>query len=399
LSVQLSPVLSAEALTTEDAFDLLAEEWDRLLDVSDQRVFFLRFTWNRLWWRSYAPPGSHLLLIACRDEQDRLVGLAPLYWRQLRTAGIPHVREVLFLGTGVFTETSQFLDIVARRGYERLVAETVAGFLNRRGDWDRLWLNTVPAASSVVPHFLEAMAGDVCTEVLDRSHIVDTSTDWESFLATMGKSTRRNLVRHISRVMDAYDCDFRLVQTEEELEAALDALVSLHQARWRSKGEPGSFALRGFESFLREAARASLAEGRLRLWTLSLNGRIAAAKVAFLENGIVYGFQQGFDPAHLKDALGKVVSGLCIKACLDDNRINAFDFMGGTNQYKDTWTRNGRDSVSLTWLRPGLRAGVFAAIERTRAGTKLIARQLVPGTLKLAVHRMLHKRHYSASPE
>jgi CelD/BcsL family acetyltransferase involved in cellulose biosynthesis len=397
LSVQLSHVLCAEALTTEDAFDLLREEWDQLVDVSDQRVFFLRFSWNRLWWRSYAPPGSNLLLITCRDEQGRLVGLAPFYRRQLRTAGIPHVREVLFLGTGVFTETSQFLDIVARRGYERLVAETVAGFLNLRDDWDRLWLSTVPAASTVLPHFLEAFGGEVHTEILDRSHIVDTSTDWVTLLGTLGKSTRRNVLRSLRRVTEEYEVEFRLVQTEEELEPALDALVRLHQARWRSLGEPGSFALTGFESFLRAAARASLAEGRLRLWTLSLDGRIAAAKVSFYENGIVYGFQQGFDPAHLRDALGRVVSALCIKACVEDARINAFDFMGGTNQYKDTWTRIGRDSVSLTWLRPGLRSRVFAVIERSKAGAKSVARRLVPGMLKHAVHRILHKRHYSAS--
>jgi CelD/BcsL family acetyltransferase involved in cellulose biosynthesis len=249
----------------------------------------------------------------------------------------------------------------------------------------------------VLPYFQDALGGVARAEILDRSHLVDTTTDWETLLGNLGKSTRRNVLRSLRRVSESYELEFRLVQTEEELEPAFDALVRLHQARWRSIGEPGSFALPGFEAFLRAAARASLAEGRLRLWTLSLDGRIAAAKVAFYENGIVYGFQQGFDPAHLKDALGRVVSALCIKACVEDDRISAFDFMGGTNQYKDTWTRNGSESVSVTWLRPGLRSRVFAVIERSRAGTKSVARRLVPGTLKLALHGILHKRHYSAS--
>ncbi len=396
MSVQLSQVLYAEALNREDAFDLLHEEWDQLLDVSDQGVFFLRCSWNRLWWRSYAPPGSHLLVITCRDEQGRLVGLAPFYWRQLRTAGIPHVREVLFLGTGVFTETSQFLDIIARRGYERLVAETVAGFLNGRGDWDRLWLNTVPAASTVLPHFKEALGWEVRTEGLDRSHMVDTSTDWETLLGNLGKSTRRNVLRGLRRVSEAYELEFRLVRTEEELEPALDALVRLHQARWQSIGEPGSFALPGFESFLRAAARASLAEGRLRLWTLSLDGRIAAAKVAFYENGIVYGFQQGFDPAHLKDALGRVVSALCIKACVEDDCVAEFDFMGGESQYKDTWSKSGRETLTLTSMRPGPRARIYAGLEGARQRVKSWARAIVPPGVKLAVHKILQRRHYSA---
>jgi CelD/BcsL family acetyltransferase involved in cellulose biosynthesis len=249
----------------------------------------------------------------------------------------------------------------------------------------------------VLRHFQEALNGEVRTEFLDRSHIVDTSTDWETLLGNLGKSTRRNVLRSVRRVNEEYEVEFHLVRTEEELEQAFDALVRLHQARWRSIGEPGSFALPGFESFLKAAARASLAEGRLRLWTLSLDGRIAAAKIAFYENGIVCGFQQGFDPAHLKDALGRVVSALCIKACVEDERTNAFDFMGGSNQYKDTWTRNGSESVCLTWLRAGLRSRAFASIERARVVVKSVARRLIPGTLKLALHRMLQRRHYSES--
>ena len=397
LSVQLSPVLCAEAVTNEDAFDLLHEEWDELLDVSDQRVFFLRWSWNRLWWRSYAPPGSHLFLITVRDERGRLVGLAPFYCRQLRTAGIPHVRELLFLGTGVFTETSQFLDIIARRGYERLVAVSVAGFLDRRSDWDRLWLSTVPAASTVLPNFKEALGLEMRTEVLDRSHIVDTSADWQTLLHNLGKSTRRNVLRGLRRVSEAYKMEFRLVRTEDELEPAFDALVRLHQARWRSLGEPGSFALPGFESFLRAAARASLAEGRLRLWTVSLDGRVAAAKVAFCENGVVYGFQQGFDPDHLKDALGRVISALCIKACIEDDRVAEFDFMGGESQYKDTWSKSGRETLTLTAMRPGLRARIYAGVEGAGLRVRKVARAIIPSRVKLTVHKVLQRRHYSAS--
>src|SRR5438128_1505363 len=146
-SVESSSSLHAVALTDDMQFDSLREEWDELIDHSAQRVFFLRWSWNRLWWREYRPPNSHLFLVSCRTENGQLVGLAPFYWRQQRAVGIPHLREVLFLGTGVSIWTSEYLDIVSRFGYEQVVAETIAGFLQQRDDWDRLWLWDIPATS------------------------------------------------------------------------------------------------------------------------------------------------------------------------------------------------------------------------------------------------------------
>src|SRR5688572_2960279 len=96
-SVNTSLSLRASALTDDLRFEALASEWDRLLDQSEQRVFFLRWAWNRLWWRLLRPPDSQLFIIVCRDEQDMLVGLAPFYLRQRRTAGIRHLRELQFL--------------------------------------------------------------------------------------------------------------------------------------------------------------------------------------------------------------------------------------------------------------------------------------------------------------
>src|ERR1044072_3542756 len=80
--------LRATAVKDEVGFDALEQEWDALLDASDQRVYFLRWGWTRAWWRAFKPAGSRLFIIACRDEEGRLVGLAPFYLAQRRTAGI-----------------------------------------------------------------------------------------------------------------------------------------------------------------------------------------------------------------------------------------------------------------------------------------------------------------------
>ncbi|HKP13907.1 MAG TPA: GNAT family N-acetyltransferase, partial [Blastocatellia bacterium] len=308
-----SSFLHTEIHTGDEVFDDLGGEWERLFEASRQQTYFLRRHWTRTWWETFRPPHSHLFIVTCRDADDRLVGLAPLYWRQRTSAGIHHLREILFLGTGVFTQTSECLDLIARRGHEREVAAAVADALRAETDWDRLWLSEVPAASAILPHFERALGGTPETAVCETAHYVDTDTDWEAFKRPLGRTTRQNTQRLARRLFENYACEFRRVEAADELERGMDALVRLHQARWQMKDEPGSFALPGVERLLREAARDALAEGRLRLWTLAINGEVAAAQLAFLDNGTAHCFQAGFDPAYAGASVGKVMLMLCLK--------------------------------------------------------------------------------------
>ncbi len=381
--------LRTETLTDEAALDQTAKEWDCLLEASDQRVYFLGWSWNRAWWSRLKPADAQLFLIACRDAENRLVGLAPFYLRQRRTAGIPHVRELLFLGTGIHTQTSEYLDIVARRGYENAVAGSIARFLRESKDWDRLWLNEIPASSVVLPHLIQALGSGPQAETCNRSRYVDTNQTWDDFKRSLSKNTRNNLSYYTRRMFNSYDCEFRLVETSDELNIAMEALVRLHQARWESRGEPGSFAIAGFEDFLKDAMRASLQEGRLRLWTLLVNEKVTAALVGFYDNGVVHNFQGGFDPAYSKDCPGNVLVGLCIKACIEDREVSEFDFMGGDDAYKERWTKLRRENKSLTFLRPGRRSMIYKAIEQTGQIGKPVLKAVLPAPVRLRLRRLM----------
>jgi len=276
------------------------------------------------------------------------------------------------------------------------LADALADFLSASDEWDRLLLTEIPASSVMLANFRRSLAGEHGLEVSSRSHYVDTSASWDDYLRGMAKSMRQNISRRIRNAFDELDCDFRIVETRDELEPAMEALVRLHQARWESKGEPGSFALPGVEEFLKEAMRVSLTEGRLRLWTLAVNGEIVAARLGFYDNEKVYGFQGGFDPAFNSYSLGTVLIGLCIKACCDDEAIHEYDFLGGEESYKRLWTRKRRESVCLTMLRPTVRSWAYTRVEQAKRMGKSLLRAAVPAPIKEIGHRMLiQKRHYS----
>lgn len=392
--VNTSVDLTTSVLIDEAAFDALEPEWDELLEHSAQHVFFLRYSWNRLWWRFLKPASSELFLITCRDQQGRLIGLAPFYLLQRRTAGIPHVREILFLGTGVYAQTSEYLDIIARRGFEKCVAQTIVACLLRNNDWDRLSLTEIPEASPMLSLLANALGTDTVIEPGPRSYFVDTRIDWERFTRELGGSARRTVGSRTRKFFAAHECKLKQVEEAAELDPAMDALVRLHQARWQSKGEPGSFALPNVADFLREAARANLSERRVRLLTLDVDREVAAARLDFVDNHIAHAFQAGFDPAYTSEGLGGIMNGICIRECIEDDSIHAYDFMSGSGEYKESWTTGEKGSLSLSLVRPGSRSTTYRSFERAKAVGKSLARATIPESIRAAGHRLITQRHY-----
>ena len=389
--------LQAAVITQADAIDHLSEDWTALLRQCEGHSYFLRPEWNALWWRYHAPPGAQPYLIACRDDQGRLVGLAPLYRRHHQVFGIALVRELSFLGMGIELKTSEYMDLLAQPGLEHSVAAAIIDCLQRRKDWDRVWLWQIPGDSAMLPHYAERLGADAETSPCDQAPYIDTATTWDAYKASLGRSMRRNIEYYPRRLFKRYACEFALVSGGDELEAALEALIRLHQARWRSEGKPGAFSDPAFAAFLRDAARHSLPQGRLRLWTLKIEGNIEAALIGFLDNGVLHYFQKGFNPAYAKEDLGTAMLALCIRASFEAPEIARFDFMGGGAAYKEMWARASRTTLACHTNRRNARALLFALYGRLWNGAAKVFRALAPAWLRVARAEWLRRRRLSAS--
>lgn len=377
-------ILSVRLIRDERAFEALEPEWDRLLESSAQRVYFLRYSWIRSWWRHLAPPGARLHILCCRDRHGELVGIAPLYWRRQRMFGIPFARELSFLGMGIEIKTSEYVDVIALGGAESAVAESIAGFLLSRNDWDRLAMDKVPAQSP----FLGLLSGRLgqCTVPAryDRAPFIDTSISWNEYRNSLGRSMRRNVEYYARRLFRTHRCEFRRAATRTEAVEALDALIRLHQLRWEAAGHEGSFSTGHLRDQLLDAIQSEFESGRVRLWTLRIDGRIEAALVGLLDNGVLHYFQKGFNPAFNKQDIGTAVLSLCLRDSFEDPAIRAFDFMGGGANYKELWAREHRTTLTLVISRSNVRGRLLTARAQLRETSAALYRRVAPEALRVA---------------
>lgn len=279
--------LSADIIEQEAALGPVRAEWDALA-IECGRPFCAP-AWMLSWWHHARPEGGGLHLIAVNDG-NRLVGLAPLW--TLQPASMPvSAYEVLT------DRLSPPVGPLAAPGREREVAALMTRALTRtrpRQSFLRLWDKFGPDDFSrqVVeawprrPPWVHAAVRMPTPVVSLEEH------DYEAWLE--GRSSKfRQEARRRHRRLEELGARIRRAGPDDYW-PAIEALLDLHAARWRDRG--GSNALvAGLPSMLEEAAAELVPSGRMRIFTIEVEGRVIAANMLLAAGGEVAGWLSGFD--------------------------------------------------------------------------------------------------------
>ena len=316
-------------------FAALRDPWNALLADSTANGPFLTWEWLSAW-RSHLAEGARLQILAAWDG-DMLVGIGPFVVTESAFGWFPRIE---FLGTGY--AGSDYLDLIVRRGYEPEVLSAFAHAIGEQAFTTRF--DHVPS-TSLCALLAEQLRFDGWTSSMIPDGVcpfIDlTGHDWDSFLATLGPSHRANIRRRLRGIEKQFDATFELVTTDAVRLEALDALGRFHQQRFEAEGGSTAFLNATVRAFQDEATRKLLERGWLRMYTLRLDGAIAAVMYGVLYNDTFYFYQHGFDPQYQRHSIGLVLMALTLRTAIAE-RAHTFDFLWGTESYKSLWTREVR---------------------------------------------------------
>ena len=334
-----------ERITDETSFDGVREEWNALLARSDADTPFLTWEWLRTWWRHVGPRrGLNMLLVR---SGGRLVAAAPLFNRGWDPRRLRLFRHLSFLGSPLRTGNvgSDYLDFIVDRdapGAVEELAEAVAA------EGRVLELAQVPAEGSACDRLaqplaaagwrLEQQAADVCPWI-DLS-----GRTWEAYLAGVGSEHRYAVQRKLRKVHREHDVFFERATTESDRAEALAWLFTLHERRWRDRGESNAFHTPGLRAFHEEFTRLARERDWLRLYLLRLDGEPVSAFYALRYDDTFSFFQSGFDPAFARLSVGLVTMALSIKAAIGEGAAR-YDMLHGSEEYKFHWANAVRPLV------------------------------------------------------
>jgi hypothetical protein len=356
-----------------------ADDWDRLAEG----VPFRSWTWLSHWWHCYAPeespdfslsenliapirhpfvklgfsaqrkpgPTSTLAVLAVFDETDTLIGIAPWYVDHTVANG----RVLRMLGTGEVS--SDYLSLLCNHGMEEQIIEAITDFLMQGpGDhpdeglhWDMMLLDGVDFEDHAINRLAEHLSGHECT-VYRREGLncwrINLPTTWEEYLALLSKKYRKQ-IRHLEAdYLDNGRAVLSDIERIDDLPWAMDLFIDMHQRRRQMLGEPGCFASRQFETFIRGVLPELMRHGNLQFHWLELDGRPVAMEYHLTGGGVLYAYQVGIDPDALEFQPGKLLNIAIIRHAIEHG-YRAFDFLRGDEPYKAHFRATARPNLEV----------------------------------------------------
>ncbi|MFQ5947736.1 MAG: GNAT family N-acetyltransferase [Acidimicrobiia bacterium] len=346
-------VLPTVELATSDAgLRSLGTEWNELVADSTSPSVFSTWEWIGSWMETLGSNGAPWVLAARDTRHGRLVGLAPFVIHKRRWRKLLPYRELSFLGSG--TAASDHLDLIVRLGHERSVASALQRAIRRRKDWDVARLDGISPDSPLLA-LLPGEFGPPETAPITCPYAV-LAPNWDQFEAGLGRNLRQNLRRYARQLERAAPgrVHHHLASDPEEVRATLDALIHMHQQVRTGHDQPGAFRDPRMVQFHHLVAQRLLQHDRLRLYSLSVAGRLIAALYCLRYRDVVSFYQSGFDRRWGRFGPGRQLMGHAIRSSIEEG-AREFDFLRGDEPYKFQWTKHARTDllVEAAWNRWG----------------------------------------------
>jgi CelD/BcsL family acetyltransferase involved in cellulose biosynthesis len=323
-----------------ERFTTLEEVGDVLVEMGERsQNLFASWEWISTWW-SHFGQGRRLMGTVARRAGGDPVAILPLYLFSSRP-----VRVLRFLGHGA----GDWLGPINPPDGAELAAEALQATLAATAGWDVFLAERMrtdePAARTLAGTVLRRESFPI---------LPFHGRTWDALLSDRSANFRQQVRRRERQLAAKRTVTYRLCDNPGRLDADLDVLFSLHDARWA--GRQSSAFARTSQSFHRDFAHRALARGWLRLWVMELDRKPVAAWYGFRRGDVELYYQSGRDRAHDRDSVGFVLLCHTIRAALEDG-MEAYWFLRGNEAYKGRFAEED----------PGLQTRTAARSMRGRA--------------------------------
>lgn len=186
--------------------------------------------------------------------------------------------------------------------------------------------------------------------------------DWEHYLASRSGALRSTLRRKAAK-LKAAGGRLQVVQTEQELEPALQDYLAIYAHSWK-RPEP-------YPEFIPSLMRAAAARGELRLGLVYLDQQAIAAQLWLVHKGRAEIHKLAHDESFAAYSPGSLLTAHLLQHVFEKDRVQLVDFLSGDDAYKANWMDHCEPRWGLLSYNPRRLWGLLGAV---REGLALITR-------------------------
>jgi CelD/BcsL family acetyltransferase involved in cellulose biosynthesis len=281
-----------------------------------------------------------------------------------------HLRRIYLNTAGEDEEDETVVEhnaLLCLQGWENSMAAALRQHVDGMG-WDEFAATAMADGPGVAALASAAFPGLPLHRVKVHAYYVDLAAlqGSDGYLAALSSNARSKLRRNHRLYGDQGSIEVSAAGGVEEALAMLDELAALHQATWKSRGQPGVFASESFAAFQRALVRRTFDGGGIQLLRVRAGSVVVGLVYNFIHRGRVSFYQSGLNYRDDAQASpGYVVHAAAVQHCLGRG-LREYDFMAGESQYKRTLATHSRLLSWMTFARPTLKRRVLTMARRLR---------------------------------
>ena len=321
--------------------------WTALQEEIGAPGMMCSWEWTGTWLEHYADAVAHRFVVGEDERGARGIALIVEHRaRPLRPPTIALGTAAEPPGSSVYVERNRLLVQPADRA---AFATALLVELERDRRWHRLCLDgMVPDDAELI---VESRRG--VRRRFEESPIANLAAgDADDPLGSLPSATRRRLRQALKRLGPL---ETEWAETGPVAQSILEQLAELHQAHWRTQGEPGAFASSRFSDFHLDLVSQLVPMRRAALFRVRRQGTTIACLYGLIEGTRILFYQSGLlrnDDNRIR--VGLVAHALFMQACREHG-LATYEFLPPPARYK---RELASESEQLVWVeldRPGFR--------------------------------------------
>jgi len=337
----LSNNIIVSVISNSHAFALLRDEWNELLETSNQNTIFLRWEWLYNWWQVYGV-GSHHLCIYTARKYGVLIGIAPLYVKKTYN----FFNEIVFLGSNIVC--SDHLDFILHKRTEAGLVDEILSAIARNHLWDAIELRNLSSTSTIIggilaffPHnrvFVDSK-NTICP-------YIQLTLPWETIFSAYSPVIKNCQKRKSKKLEKLHKISYYETASDSDAKNMYPHFLGLNKMRFEHKKMLSPFCDAKFAEFHEKIISDPAWKDMLRLGFLKADDSFIAGIYLLTYNNSYCYYQSGFDPAWESYSPGTLLLHDCIKTA-HERGAKEFDFLQGNEKYKSNWTKTVRYNTKL----------------------------------------------------
>jgi CelD/BcsL family acetyltransferase involved in cellulose biosynthesis len=258
-------------------------------------------------------------LYVVRDEDGRLVAVAPMMRTTVHVARVPLLRVTQFIGTD--PNLTEVRGMLVHPSEEAAAVGALASTLERkvRDSWI-LWCGLRRSESG-----LESLRGVWPAAVVTKdtpAFILQLPSSWEELRARLPRNIRESLRKcYNSLARDKHEWKFNVVTSPPALVPALEKLIEMHGRRASAAGtvqHRNCFDTDSRRAFIYDVAERFSRRSRVCVFQLEIAGEIVATRLAFISPKGMYLYYSGYEPAWARYSVMTTVVAEAIKYAINE---------------------------------------------------------------------------------